>query len=152
MLTSDKHEGVRADGTDDVMLQVGVQDAAGRDLSDNPTVTLTVVSGPGEFPTGRSITFSADSDIRMADGKAAIEFRAYEAGTAVVEARVEGLPPVRIEIGFVGDCPYREGVTPVVKERPYVRYVRETEKEILTFGRNNPTFASSQSEDRSVFR
>ena len=149
VLTSDKREGVRTDGTDDVMLQVGVQDAAGRDLSDNPTVTLTVVSGPGEFPTGRSITFSADSDIRMADGKAAIEFRAYEAGTAVVEARAEGLPPVRIEIGFVGDCPYREGVTPVVKERPYVRYVRETEKEILTFGRNNPTFASSQSEGRA---
>lgn len=149
VLTSDKHEGVRTDGTDDVMLQVGVQDAAGRDLSDNPTVTLTVVSGPGEFPTGRSITFSADSDIRMADGKAAIEFRAYEAGTAVVEARAEGLPPVRIEIGFVGDCPYREGVTPVVKERPYVRYVRETEKEILTFGRNNPTFASSQAEGRA---
>ena len=85
VLTSDKHEGVRTDGTDDVMLQVGVQDAAGRDVSSNPTVTLTVVSGPGEFPTGRSITFSVDSDIRMADGKAAIEFRAYEAGTAVVE-------------------------------------------------------------------
>lgn len=36
----------------------------------------------------------------------------------------------------------------MVKERPYVRYVREAEKEILTFGRNNPTFASSQAEGR----
>ena len=37
----------------------------------------------------------------------------------------------------------------MVKERPYVRYVREAEKEILTFGRNNPTFASSQAEGRA---
>ena len=36
-----------------------------------------------------------------------------------------------------------------MKERPYVRYVREAEKEILTFGRNNPTFASSQAEGRA---
>lgn len=37
----------------------------------------------------------------------------------------------------------------MVKERPYVRYVREAEKEILAFGRNNPTFASSQAEGRA---
>ncbi len=146
VLTADRYDGIGTDGTDDVMLQVGVQDAAGRSLSDSPEVTLTVVSGPGEFPTGRSITFRADSDIRIADGKAAIEFRSYEAGTAVVEARSDGLEPSRVEIKFVGNRPYREGVTPVAKDRPYVRYVRGAVREQQVFGRNNPTFASSQAE------
>lgn len=145
-LTADRTEGVRADGTDDVILRVVVKDAAGRDLSNSPAVTLKVVSGPGEFPTGRSITFRADSDIRIADGQAAIEFRAYQSGTAVVEAVSEGLPPTRVEIRFTGGVAYREGRTPVVKERPYVRYVRKAEAELQVFGQNNPTFASSQAE------
>lgn len=146
VLEADRTEGVRADGTEDAMLSVRVQDAAGRDLSNTPAVTLKVVSGPGEFPTGRSITFRADSDIRIADGQAAIEFRAYQSGTAVVEAISEGLPPVRVKIRFTGGKAYREGRTPVVKERPYVRYVRKAEAELQVFGANNPTFASSLAE------
>lgn len=144
-LTADKTDGVRADGTDDVMLQVSVRDASGQDLSASPDVTLRVVSGPGEFPTGRSISFSKESDIRIMDGKAAIEFRAYQSGTTVVEAVSDSLPPVRLEIRFVDGPSYREGVTPIVSERPYVRYVRDGEKILQVFGRNNPTFSSSGS-------
>lgn len=149
VLEADRTEGVRADGTEDVMLSVRVQDAAGRGLSNSPVVTLKVVSGPGEFPTGRSITFRADSDIRIVNGQAAIDFRAYQSGTSVVEATSEGLPSSRIKIRFSGGKAYREGRTPIVKERPYVRYVRKVESELQIFGQNNPTFASSQAESHA---
>ena len=74
-LEASKTTGILADGTDDVQLVVTVLDRDGRELSNSPDVTLSVLSGPGEFPTGRSISFSADSDIRIADGKAAMALR-----------------------------------------------------------------------------
>ena len=66
--------GIRIDGTDDVQLTVTVLDAQGKEISNSPEVTLKLVAGPGEFPTGTSITFKQDSDIRIQDGKAAIAF------------------------------------------------------------------------------
>ena len=144
-LTASETEGVRADGTDDVMLYITILDAEGKELSNSPSVTLKLVSGPGEFPTGTSITFDNGSDIRIMDGKAAIEFRSYYAGVAVIEASTPGLPLSRIEIAFKGAPQYIEGETPFVKARTYVRFTKEKQREevIQTFGRNNPTFASS---------
>lgn len=143
-LTADRTEGVRTDGTDDVMLCVEVCDAGGRALSNSLPVTFTIVSGPGEFPTGRSITFAPDSDIRIQDGKAAIELRAYESGRSVVVATAGGLQSDTVCIDFVGERVFREGVTPLVADRPYVRFVRPDEGPVQTFGPGNPTFASSQ--------
>ena len=54
---------VLADGTDDVQLLVTVVDSTGRDLSNDVPVDLCVTKGPGEFPTGKSICFRANSDI-----------------------------------------------------------------------------------------
>lgn len=143
-LETSKTTGIRADGTDDVQLVVTVLDRDGRELSNSPDVCLSVVSGPGEFPTGRSIAFSADSDIRIQDGKAAIALRAYYAGRTVVEATSAGLEPARVELEFVGAPDYEEGKSRQVTERPYVRYVKETEKkELQRYGPDSPTFASS---------
>lgn len=65
----------------------------------------------------------------------------------MIEASADGLEKSRIEIEFVGDNVYREGVTPIVSYRPYVRFVREQGmSELQTFGRNNPVFASSSKE------
>lgn len=141
-LTSSADDFVRADGTDDVHLLVEVLDAQGRELSNSPDVALHILSGPGEFPTGRSIKFSNDSDIRILAGKAAIEMRAYRSGHTIVEATADGLEPARIEIDFAGgiDPSYRE---PELRE--YIRF-HPTESEdvaLLTFGQNNPMFASS---------
>lgn len=144
-LETTKTDGVLADGTDDVQLSVKVQDAFGNLLKSTPTVRLKLVSGPGEFPTGSSVLFEEDSDIRIMDGQAAIAFRSYYAGKSVIEATSPGLEPARIEIHFVGATEYKPGVTPSVKERPYVRFVRSNnEMEVQTFGRNNPVFVSSQ--------
>lgn len=150
-LTATKRTGVRADGTDDVQLIVGVLDADGRALSNSPSVQMRIVSGPGEFPTGRSILFEKDSDIRILDGEAAIALRSYYAGTAEVEATSPGLKPSRITIAFEGAPAYDSTATPLVAERPYVRFAQQkSEASVQVFGRNNPTFASSQQEKQAA--
>ena len=143
-LEATKTENVLTDGTDDVLLTVSVLDEAGKLLNNSPSVYLKLISGPGEFPTGSSILFEKDSDIRMIDGQAAIAFRSYYAGKSVIEATFPGLQSVRIEINFAGKYAYESGVTPTVKERPYIRFAPENHETVVqTFGRNNPTFASS---------
>lgn len=139
-LTASSNGPVKADGTDDVHLLVSVIGADGNDLSNSPDVSLKIISGPGEFPTGRSISFSKNSDICILDGKAAIEMRAYRSGHTIVEATSPGLEPARLAIDFVNgiDPGYREP-----KERPYIRFEkRVSAKEPVVFGRNNPMFAS----------
>lgn len=139
-LEADKTMGIRIDGTDDVQLTVTVLDAQGKEISNSPEVTLKLVAGPGEFPTGTSITFKQDSDIRIQDGKAAIAFRSYYAGKTLIEASSPGLVPARVELVFEGDPQYVPNVTPQVRERPYVRYTSANrERPLQTFGRNNPT-------------
>src|SRR5206468_1086056 len=73
-LAADKTTIAGTDATDDVQLVVTVLDASGKPISNAPPVTLTVVSGPGEFPTGPTIAFDEKSDIPIRDGQAAIEF------------------------------------------------------------------------------
>jgi beta-galactosidase len=121
-LTADKATISGTQGHDDVQLLVTVRDAAGRALSNSPDVTLSIESGPGEFPTGRSITFRADSRIAIRDGMAAIEFRSYYAGKTVIRASSPGLKDARIEIVTDGPDPYVEGRSPIVEARAVVDY------------------------------
>ena len=127
-LTADKTVITGTDATDDVHLIAGVQDAAGKPLSNGPTVTLTVESGPGRFPTGRSITFAGDSDIAIRDGLAAIEFRSYYAGTSRIRATSEGLQDAVLDIITTGEPAYVEGESPLAPDMPYTRYVSENKK------------------------
>lgn len=150
-LMASKTAGIRADGTDDVQLIVTVLDKDGRELSNSPDVRLSVVSGPGEFPTGRAIDFSADSDIRIMDGKAAIAFRAYYAGRTVVEATSDGLEPAQVELEFTGAPQYEEGKAWQTESRPYVRFSKESgSRQIQRYGVDSPTFASSSASGHSA--
>jgi beta-galactosidase len=136
--------GIRTDGTDDVQLTVTVLDASGKPISNSPPVTLALVSGPGEFPTGRSITFEEKSDIRILDGQAAIAFRSYFAGTGVIRATSPGLTSADLSLSFDGPEPYVAGRTPETADRPYVRFTKQSVANLSTdYGVNNPTFASS---------
>jgi hypothetical protein len=112
------------DGTQDAWLYVTVVDTSGKALSNTVAVTLTIKSGPGEFPTGPSITFTPPgsglaSDIAIRDGQAAIEFRSYTAGTTVIEATSTGLTSSSVTITSQGSPAYVEGTTPKVPVRPY---------------------------------
>ncbi|MGN6180898.1 MAG: discoidin domain-containing protein, partial [Mucilaginibacter sp.] len=132
-----------SDGTEDIKLNITILNINGKPISNSPTVKLKVISGPGEFPTGSSITFNKDSDIRIMDGQASIEFRSWYAGYTTIEASSPGLQPGRIKLEFTGNDIYKKGITPSVSERPYIRFRRQRRGIQQTFGRNNPTFASS---------
>jgi beta-galactosidase len=124
-LEADKTEGIRTDGTDDAWLLITVLDADGKPIGNSPNVELSIVKGPGEFPTGPSITFENRSDIRIQDGKAAITIRSYYAGETVVRATSPGLAPAEVTLRFVGPVAFEPGKTPPVQPRPYVRGARK---------------------------
>lgn len=109
------------DGTDDAQVTVRVRDAQGNALSNSPPVTLTILSGPGEFPTGRSITFHAaeKDDIRIQDGIAAIEFRSYEGGLTRIEASSAGLRPDTLLLETMGYPRFTEGATRLAALRSF---------------------------------
>ena len=112
------------DGTQDAWLLVTVVDSAGNPVSNNVKVTLTVTSGPGEFPTGPSITFTPSgggsaSDIAILDGQAAIEFRTYYSGTSVITASASGLTSSSVTITSQGSPAFVQGQTPPADSRPY---------------------------------
>lgn len=146
-------------GTDDAQIIVKILDKTGKHISNSQPVTLRIVSGPGEFPTGRSITFtppttsnykeaSADAkcDIRIMDGQAAIAFRSYHGGETVIEAISEGLESDSITIRTLGTPLWQEGVDKPVDDRPYKRYTDDKiagEESVLTLANQRPTWSSS---------
>jgi hypothetical protein len=122
-LTSSAPAIEHADGTDDVQVVVKVVDASGTQISNTPDVTLTVVSGPGVFPTGKSIQFRNGTDIPILDGAAAIEFRSYFSGATVIEATSPGLPAARLTIVSRGAPAFLAGKTQEAIPGAYVRFV-----------------------------
>lgn len=87
------------DGRCDAYLQVQVQDKDGKWLANSPAITLTDKSGLGLFPTGKSITFTPGATEKgVIEGLAAIEYRSYRPGKAVIEASAPGLPPTTITL------------------------------------------------------
>lgn len=155
-LFADKTTIVGTDATDDVHINVQVLGDNGKHISNSPDITLTIISGPGEFPTGRSITFkkTTRNDIQILDGHAAMEFRSYEGGLSVIEATSEGLEPARIEIETIGQPAFQEGVTPLVKDRPYVNYrlLKAIEEgEAVKISDARPTRTNSKSNSSASF-
>lgn len=145
-LSADKNLLASPDGLDDAQIVVAVIDASGKQISNSPPVTLTVESGPGEFPTGTSITFSENSDIAIRDGLAAIEFRSYHGGKSLIRATSPGLKDATLEITTLGEPKFLDGTTPAVKSRPYVRFSENDggSKNGASLGLNNPSKASSE--------
>jgi hypothetical protein len=149
-LTADKTTLASVDGTDDAQIIVTVVDKDGKAINHCPPVTLTIESGPGEFPTGPSITFAPDSDITIRDGQAAMAFRSYHAGKSVIRASSPGLQSATIEITSQGGPKFIPGQTPPVKPRPYVRFTGNAMRGTpLILGRENPTRTSSEAPGHS---
>jgi beta-galactosidase len=152
-LTADKTTLESVDGTDDAHVVVTITDAGGNALSNTASVTLAIESGPGEFPTGSSITFEPASDIAIRDGQAAIEFRSYYAGETVIRASSPGLQSDTLKIVSRGTPAYVAGRTPAVKARPYARFQGAHGATSIsaeaTFGVGNPTGADSAAADHA---
>ena len=150
-LTADKTILQHVDGTDDAQLIVTVVDKDGHVLNNCPPVTLAIESGPGEFPTGPSITFAPDSDIAIRDGAAAMEFRSYYSGKTVIRATSPGLKDATVQITSRGEPKFVAGQTRPVKPRPYVHfYETNAASSVVVLGRDNPTRASSETPGHSA--
>ncbi|HEX9151203.1 MAG TPA: discoidin domain-containing protein, partial [Flavobacterium sp.] len=148
-LTTDKTI-IANDGTDDAYLLVSIMDIEGKEISNSPKVKLSIESGPGEFPTGRIITFDSKSDIEIIDGLAATEFRSFFGGETVIRATSPGLKDAVIKIKTIGLPKFVVGKTPAVTDRPYVRFTGEEAKAAATsFGLDNPTRTSSDAPQHS---
>lgn len=152
-LTSNSAVIERADGTDDVHVVVTVLDAQGRALSNSPPVTLSIESGAGELPTGRTIRFAPDSDIPIRDGQAAITMRSWQSGKSILRARSPGLKDAILTIETIGGPAFVPGVTPIAPDRPYTE-AKRTDAEFMfapdaSFGKDNPTGASSSGQGHS---
>lgn len=87
---------VTNDGKKDAKLIVTMVDDNNEWVNETKDVTLTVKSGPGIFPGGKTFTFKKGDSMR--DGKASIEFRSYYSGDTVITASAEGLPDAKITI------------------------------------------------------
>jgi beta-galactosidase len=154
-LSADKTVIAGTDAVDDCQIVVTVLDAAGNRVMNSPAVTIEIESGPGEFPTGRSITFAADSDIGIVDGQAAIAFRSYHGGETRLRATSPGLEEAWLTITTQGEPTYIEGETPVVADRPYRRAppskaAIEAQKNVVNVARDRPTAASSETDSHPV--
>ena len=154
VLSADKTTLAAPDGTDDAHILITLSDADGNPVSNEVPVKLTILSGPGEFPTGTTIQFMPPSeeeasDITIRDGKAAIEFRSYYAGTTVIEASAEGLPSSELTIRTLGQPTWESAGCPKVADRPYKRYIAPVKEEPaneLLLAVNRPSFVSSTAE------
>ena len=80
-------------------------------ISNSPPVELSIVKGPGEFPTGPA-SLRHKSDIRILDGQAAITFRSDYAGETVIRATSPGLKPAEITLALRARLPGRMGRRP----------------------------------------
>lgn len=136
-----------ANGQEDVWLHVWVCDSEGKRIANEFPVTLEVVEGHGIFPTGRSITFTPEQKSFL-DGQAAIEFRSYYGGKNMIEARAEGLKPVRICLEAKGESCKRPQI-PMVRP-PYLTPAPKTET-VYELSANRPVFASSSKKDHEAY-
>ncbi len=91
-LSADKRI-IKDDGTDDTQLIVALLDKEGQRIANNVPVTFKVISGPGQFPTGKEWETNTPNL-----GRQAIEFRSYEPGTTVIEVSSPNAASARIEI------------------------------------------------------
>lgn len=85
-------EVITNDGTKDTHIIVTVKDADGNWVNEEPEVVFEITDGPGIFPTGKTMKFKPGDSMR--DGKAAIEFRSYYAGTTTIKAYAPNHPEI----------------------------------------------------------
>lgn len=148
-LTADKTTIAGTDATDDCQIVVTVLNAEGKHISNSPPVTLTIESGAGEFPTGPTITFDTDTDVKIVDGQAAIAFRSYFAGKTIIRATSPGLKDATIEITTEGEPRFIPGRTPPAPARPYhpppvSAAALDAAKALVNVAKDRPSRASSE--------
>ena len=113
-LTTD-NDTITDDGRTDCQVIVQVQDSSGNWISNQPSITLTDRGGIGLFPGGTSVAFTGGAiDKGVLNGLAAVEYRSYSPGAAIIDATSSGLAgaSVTVFVKHVSDT-ITTGVLPV---------------------------------------
>ncbi|MCU1527581.1 MAG: hypothetical protein JWP75_1344 [Frondihabitans sp.] len=132
---------VTTDGHEDAFVVVSTVDQDGTVISTAPDVTLTVTTGGGLFPTGRSMELTPRTG-SFVDGRGAIEFRTYFSGTNIITATSPGLAPASLSISGVGGAPWAD--QPVrLQDGPPSRLGAPVGQSHASLARDRPVFASS---------
>lgn len=97
--TYDGQTTLQNNGKDDAQIIVTLLNDNDEWVNDSTTIQLEVVDGPGVFPGGKTYTMTDNK--QFMDGKGAIEFRSYYAGTTTIRATAPDRPelaPVEIQL------------------------------------------------------
>ncbi|MFC5830649.1 glycoside hydrolase family 2 protein [Nonomuraea insulae] len=137
---------IATDGTDDTLITVTLVDASGQVVADDRAVRIEVVAGGGIFPTGTSITLSADNR-GLLDGVGAIEFRSYFAGPNTLRADADGLEATELTIEAVGGEDWHGQPRRLPAGPPSLSFMPSAESPRLLSAKR-PVFSSSSPADR----
>ena len=97
-LTTD-NDTITDDGRTDCQVIVQVQDSSGNWISNQPSITLTDRGGLGLFPGGTSVAFTGGAiDKGVLNGLAAVEYRSYSPGAAIIDATSSGLAGASVTV------------------------------------------------------
>jgi hypothetical protein len=149
-LYADKRTINGTDATDDCQIIVTVCDRSGNHIANSPPITLIIESGPGEFPTGSSITFDNTTDIPIQNGQAAIALRSYHAGVTLLRASSPNMQDAILTITTNGSPHFDESKPSPAISRPYFRppvssAALAAMQNIVNIARDRPSRASSES-------
>ena len=132
---------MKCDGTEDVKITAEVLNEEGERIDCNPQIELTVVSGPGRFPTGRIFTLSSEKE-NLIQGAGAITLRAYDGGETIVRAVCEGVHGDEIRIQVIGE-EAQEGCARVELLPPPYVCDEPKRKKLDNIAINRPVFCTS---------
>ena len=136
---------MKCDGTEDVKIVAEVLNEAGERIDCNPQIELSVVSGPGRFPTGKNFILSSGKE-NLIQGLGAITLRAYDGGETVVHAVCEGLLCDEIRIQVIGE-EVPEGCARVELQPPPYVCDEPKRRSLDNIAINRPVFCTSAEEE-----
>ncbi|WP_255570210.1 glycoside hydrolase family 2 TIM barrel-domain containing protein [Cohnella sp. CFH 77786] len=135
---------IRNDGTDDTQLIIELVDEHGNRVDATADVTLTVVSGPGQFPSYHPKRIDTETGLVIIEGLGAITFRSYYAGETVIAATAPGLQGASFVIATAGDDGGMEPDMTIPQVRTGTVRAASIDTEWLDLATHRPNRASSE--------
>ncbi|MDQ0886323.1 beta-galactosidase [Paenibacillus sp. V4I9] len=135
---------IKNDGTDDTQLVVELVDINGKRVDATADVTLTIISGPGQFPSYDPKFINAESGLTIIEGLGAITFRSYYAGETVIAATSPGLQGAALLVTTVGDGTEMEPDMTIPRIQTGNQDKSRFSIEMLDLATHRPTRASSE--------
>jgi hypothetical protein len=135
---------IRNDGTEDTQLIVELVDEYGNRVDAASDVTLTVISGPGQFPSCDPKCMNSEAGLHIVEGLGAITFRSYYVGETVIAATSPGLQGADLHITTVGDGDCVEPDMTIPQDWLGAPRAAHMNVEILDLATHRPNRASSE--------